>query len=121
MTLSVSTQASPVGAKLIVQTDADETANNDVTGTSGSIYMIEIDNEGNADNAAYLKLYDNASPTIGTTSPDWVFKVAVNQKRSIVVPSGLDFTNLSFACVISGGTAGTTGPTSAVIVKIVTT
>ena len=120
MTLSVSTQASPVGTKLIVQTDADENANNDVTGAAGSVYQIDVDNEANADNAAYLKIYDNASPTIGTTSPDFVLKVPVSQRRNLVIPDGWDFTNLSFACVISGGTAGTTGPTSAVIVKIVT-
>jgi len=120
MTLSVSTQVSPVGSKLIKNTDVGATASNDVTGTSGTIYTIEIDNTANGVDAAHFKIYDNASPTIGTTVPDWEFKIAVNQKRNIVCPGGLDFTNLSFACVTAGGTAGTTAPTSAVIVNLVT-
>ena len=121
MTLSVSTQASPVGSKLVVDTDVDETAKTSVTGAAGTIYMIDVDNEDNSDNAAYLKIYDNAAPTIGTSSPDMIFRVPVNQKRSFVIPDGLDFNDLSFCCVVSGGTAGTTGPTNAVTVKMVTT
>lgn len=121
MTLSVSDQVPPVGSKLIVQTDCDETANNDVTGAAGSIYQIEIDNSANSDNPAFLKIYDAAAPTIGTTNPDWQVKVPVNQERSVTIPQGLDFSvALSFACVTTGGTPGTTGPTNAVIVRMVT-
>lgn len=121
MTLSVSSQVAPVGTKLIVQTSATDTPDNDVTGAAGSVYQIDVDNEANADNPAFLKLYDSAAPTVGTTAPDFIFKVPVNQKRSLVIPDGWDFTNLSLACVISGGTAGTTAPTSPVVVKLVTT
>lgn len=120
MALSVSTQVSPVGSKLVVDTDAGATANNAVTGASGTLYMVDIDNSGNSDNAAFLKIYDNASPTIGTTAPDLVFKVLVNQRRSFVLPDGVSFTNLSFACVTTGGTAGTTSPTNDVTVRMVT-
>jgi len=120
MALSVSDQVPPVGSKLIVQTDANATADNNVTGAAGAIFQIEVDNTANGDNPAFLKIYDNASPTIGTTAPDHIFKVPVNQTRNIVSPSGLDFTALSFACVTTGGTAGTTDPTSAVVVRMVT-
>jgi len=121
MTLQVSDQVSPVGNKLIIQDDATGTSNNAVTGASGTLYQLDVDNSGNSDNAAYLKLYDNASPTVGTTAPDLVFRVPVNQRRSICIPDGWDFTSLSFAVVISGGTAGTTAPTNDVTVKMVTT
>ena len=120
MALSVSDQVSPVGSKLIVDTDANATARNDVTGTSGTIYQVDVDNEANSDNPVYFKIYDNASPTVGTTSPDHIFKVLVNQRRNIAIPEGLDFTNLSYCAVVSGGTAGTTAPTSAVVVRMVT-
>ncbi len=120
MTLSVSDQAPPVGSKLIVQTEAKEVADNDVTGAAGSIYQLDVDNTGNSDNPAFLKLYDNAAPTVGTDPPDFIFKVPVNQRRNIVAIDGLDFTNLSFACVTAGGTAGVTPPTNPVIVKLVT-
>ncbi len=121
MTLSVSKQASPVGSTLVVQTDANSTSNNNVTGGVGSIYQIEIDNTANSDNACYLKIYDNASPTIGTTAPDFIVKCPVNRKINLVSVDGLDFSILSFAVVVSGGTSGTTDPTNAVVVKMVTT
>ncbi len=119
MTLSVSTQVSPVGSNLIKETSAGATANNDVTGTSGTIYMIEVDNAANS-SSSFMKIYDDAAPTIGTTVPDHVFRVPANQVRQIVCPGGMDFSNLSFAVVTAGGTMGTTSPASAVVVAIVT-
>lgn len=121
MTLRVSSQVPPVGTKLIEETVATSTPNKSVTGESGKIYQVDIDNSGNSDNAAYLKIYDNGNPIVGTTAPDYIFKVGVNQRRSIVIVDGLDFSILSFAVVVSGGTAGTTSPTNPVIVKMVTT
>jgi len=121
MTLRVSSQVPPVGTKLIEETVATSTPNKSVTGESGKIYQLDIDNSGNSDNAAYLKIYDTGNPIVGTTSPDYIFKVGVNQRRSIVIVDGLDFSILSFAVVVSGGTAGTTSPTNPVIVKMVTT
>ena len=120
MTLSVSEQVPPVGSKLIVQTEATEVADNDVTGAAGSMFQLDVNNEDNADNPAYLKIYDDAAPVVGTDPPDFILRVPVNQRRNVVIPDGWDFTNLSFACVTTGGTAGTTAPTAAVTVKIVT-
>lgn len=120
MTLSVSTQVSPVGTKLVKDTDANATAETDVTGASGTIYMIDLDNEANPADVAYLKIYDDPAPTVGTTDPDFIFKMPVNQRRQIVCPDGLDFTNLSFAVVTAGGTGGVTAPTNAVAVRMVT-
>lgn len=121
MSLYVSDQVPPVGTKLVVEDDADDTPNNSVTGAAGSIYQLEVDNTGNSDNPAYLKIYDNASPVVGTTAPDFIFKAAISKTMSLAVPSGLPFNNLSFAVVVSGGTAGTTGPTNPVTVRLVTT
>lgn len=120
MSLSVSDQVPPVGTKLIVETEANADPDVDVTGAAGTIYQIDIDNTANGDNAAYLKIYNNSSPTVGTTPPDHVLCVPVNRRRSMVIPEGLDFSHLSFACVTTGGTAGTTSPTDPVIVRMVT-
>ena len=120
MTLSVSTQVSPVGTKLVKNTDAGATASTNVTGTSGTIYMVDVDNTANVADVAYLKIYDDAAPVVGTTAPDFVIKVPVNKRRQMVVPDGLDFTILSFAVVTSPGTAGIANPSSAVIVQLVT-
>ena len=120
MTVSVSTQVSPVGTKLVKDTDANEVAQTNVTGAAGTIYMLDIDNTGNPADVAYLKIYDDAAPTVGTTDPDFIFKVPVNQRRQIVCPDGLDFAALSYAVVTSGGTPGTTGPTNPVEISLVT-
>lgn len=118
--VTVTPQSSPVAAKLIVDTDADGTAENNMTGTTGSIYMIDVDNSANGA-ASYLKLYDAAAPTIGTTAPDWIFKIAASTRSVIGCPGGLAFgTAISMACVTAGGTAGTTNPTSNVIARLMT-
>ena len=120
MTLSVSTQVSPVGSNLIKDTDANATPEVNVTGAAGTIYMIDVDNTGNPVDVAYLKIYDDAAPTVGTTDPDFIVKVPVNERRQVVCPDGLDFATLSFAVVTAPGTPGVTGPTNPVIVQLVT-
>jgi hypothetical protein len=66
----------------------------------------------------FLKGYDNAAPTVGTTQPDIVLPVPGNAggfgKGSIrVFPSMIGLAALSWAAVTAQGTAGTTAPTSA--------
>jgi hypothetical protein len=119
MPLSVSTQVSPVGSKLIAQTSVGATPDNNVTGAAGTLYMVDVDNTANTVDPAYLKVYSDAAPVVGTTPPDLVFLVGVNKRRAFVVPEGWSFTALSFACVTAGGTAGVTAPTSPVVVRMV--
>ena len=121
MSLTVSTQVPPVGTKLVSDTNANQVVKTAVTGAAGSIFLIDIDNSGNSDNAAYLKIYDVSSVSVGSTAPDFIFKVPVNQRRSFAIPDGLSFSFLSFAVVTTPGTAGNTGPTNPVTVKMVTT
>lgn len=117
MTLSVSTQVSPIATKLVVQTAAGATADSNVLGAAGAIYFIDVDNTANAA-ASYLKIYDAAAPVVGTTPPDIIVRVKAGQRRSLVIPEGLSVTVLSMACVTAGGTAGTTAPTSPVVVRL---
>src|SRR3990167_9218993 len=115
-----SPQSNPIASRLIVDADSDETAENNVTGTTGSMFLIDVDNTANGA-ASFLKIYDAASPTVGTTAPDWIFKIPASVRRVIGCTEGLAFgTALSFATVTAGGTAGVTGPTSDVIVRILT-
>jgi hypothetical protein len=118
MALSVSTQVSPIATKLVRQTSATATADCDVLDTSGSVYMIDVDNAANAA-ASYLKLYDSASPTVGTTAPDFVWGVPAGVRRAMVVPEGIAFAvAISMACVTAGGTSGTTPPSHPVVVML---
>jgi len=112
--------AVPSGAKRYANTDCNETKDA-VKAASGTLYAVVIDNSLNVA-ASYVKLWDVASGsvTIGTTAPDWIFKVAASGTSTIVWPSGQAFgTALTVGCVTTAGTAGTTGPTSDVVVQIV--
>jgi hypothetical protein len=119
MSLSVSTQVNPVGTKLIVETSAGATPDNNVTGAAGTLYTVEVDNSGNPADQACVKIYDSAAPVVGTTPPEFCVRVKPNQRRSIVIPEGWDFTALSFACVTAPGTAGQAAPANPVIVRMV--
>ncbi len=119
MALSVSTQVNPIGTKLIVQTSATATSNDNVTGAVSTVYMVEVDNSANGAQVNYVKLYDSAAVTVGTTAPNMILMITAGAKRSYAFPEGILFaTALSFACVTGPGTAGTADPGAAVIVRI---
>lgn len=108
------------GAKIIIDTDL---AGAVVAVKSGSttVYLLELDNTANAA-ASFVKLWNVAagSVTLGTTDPDLVIRVPASTKVEIAIPDGLVFaTALSMAAVTTGGTGGTTNPTSDVVAKIV--
>lgn len=119
MALSKQTLAFTASLKLIRDTDVDETAENDVNAGAGTLYGIKINNSLNSA-ASFVKLYNNAAPTVGTTAPDMVIKVKAGKTRSLLIPQGISFpTGISYACVTAGGTGGVTGPTSAVTVEFI--
>ena len=108
------------GGKLFNDTDNENTAVA-VKASSGTVYMIEVDNTANAA-ITYVKLWDTAqgSVTVGTTAPVMIIPVAASAKITLAVPTGIAFaTAITVASVTTAGTAGTTSPTSAAIVRIV--
>lgn len=114
MAVSIASTGLASGTKIVTDTQADGTVEKNVTGTTATVYLIVIDNTANAA-IEYLKLYNNSLPTVGTTLPDMVLMVTASVVRSYYFPSGIAFdTSLSYACVTTGGTAGTTNPVSAV-------
>jgi len=118
MTLSVTTQASPLATKLVQESAADATVLANVTGTSGVLYMLDVDNPNAA--AVYLKVFDNVAPDISADPADWVFKVPASTRRSMAIPLGLAFTALSFAVTANAAEGDITDPTSGVLVRLVT-
>lgn len=120
MAVTVVDIATPAGLKKFKDTDMGGTKVA-VDATSGKIHSIVIDNTANAGEATYLKLWDAASGdvTVGTTAPDWVFKVPASTKVTITFQAELAYgTALTAACVTTAGTAGTTNPTSDVVIEI---
>jgi hypothetical protein len=122
MGLSVTPQASPLTTKLVVHDNLNHLPMNNVTGTSGKIYTVEIDNTANPATPVYLKLYDHLAPAIGSTPPDWEFRCEAGGRFSCGVPVGMAFLlGLSMACVLEAGTVGSTDPVNPVIVRLATT
>lgn len=110
----------PSGLKKYYNADIDENIAGIDSG-SGNIEGLVLDNTANAA-ASYLKLWNTASGsvTVGTTAPDIVILVPASTKIALHFgETGLAYgTALSAACVTTGGTAGTTPPTSAVKITL---
>lgn len=121
MSVTTTPLSNPVGANIVTDTTSNATSEDDVRGGATTVYMVDVDNTANAA-VSYVKLYDSAAPTVGTTAPDFVFKVTASTRKVFVLDmSGVAFTTgLSFATVTAAGTAGTSSPSSSVIVRILT-
>lgn len=119
MALTITTLANPIGNKLLHESALGATVLTSVTGASGLIYMIEGDNSG-VGSATYLKIFDAGSVTLGSSSPDFVFKFTANTRSVLVFPTGLAFTNLSLAAVTGAAVTSTTAPSANFGVRLVT-
>ena len=118
MTLSVSTQVNPIATKMVLQTDATATPDNNILGTGASLFMVDIYNT-SPGMVAYLKLWDSTAVTVGTTNPAMVLMMPANTRRQVAIPEGVDFASgLSMACVTTGGTPGTNSLDSPVVVRL---
>jgi hypothetical protein len=106
---------------IIEDTSVNSTAQNNVTGAAAVFFGVFIDNTANSA-ASYVKIYNHAGPTVGTTDPDFVFICPASSTRQYTMAGGVALgTALSYACTTSGGTAGTASPSNAVLVRILAT
>ena len=122
MAASTTLQQGALASKLIEDTDVNATAVDNVTGGATTVYYVEIDNTANA-SASYLKLYNHAAPTEGTTPPDVALRATANARDYFVFPTGIAFaTALSYICTTAAGTGATTdtAPSQAVTVRFLT-
>lgn len=110
------------GLKLFRETDVDGSANTDIFGnTATTLRLVSIDNQANAAQENFVKFYNNAAPTVGTTAPDMTFPVAAGAVLRVAIMAGTAegytfATTCSVACVqANGGTGGTSSPTSDVV------
>lgn len=116
---------------IIRNTDANGTVEKDVRAGPTTLYGMYVDNTGTDSAPAYIKFWDHANPTIGTTPPDFVFEIEgsgsgdandVNGGNVFMVlngGSGISFTTgMSYAVVTAGGTAGVTDPVTTVKVDL---
>lgn len=107
-------------AKLITIDGATATANNDIFDATGSVYQVEIDASLNSGEDVFLRIYDHASPTVGTTDAEVVLKGKAGEKTWYGFPRGIPFaTAISISVTkTAGGTAGLDDPSGTVNVAI---
>jgi|1_EtaG_2_1085319.scaffolds.fasta_scaffold35972_1 hypothetical protein len=110
--------ASLLGGNLIDDPQANSTPQHDVTGGTGPIHLVRINNVNNA-YKVYVKFYDLAAGvTVGTTVPHMIVFAPPNKDVQWNF-NGVPFTTgISYACVIEAGTAGTTSPAADVAIAI---
>jgi len=120
MAVTVTNQSTPLGARLVYDSSATSTAVDNTTGAAGTLYMVEIDNTANGA-ISYFKLVNATSATAGTTAASMVFMCPASAKRSFAFPEGIAFSaGFSHWCVTGAAESNTTGPSSAVKVRYVT-
>ena len=119
MAVTISTLTLGSEWTVVADADSDATAERNVGDGAATGYLITIDNALNAAEAEFLCLYDAQNPTVGTSDPDFVFRVSGAEIREFFCPEGLVFsTACSYATKTTGGTAGVTNPTANVLVTL---
>lgn len=75
------------------------------------IYAIDIDNTAFATDV-FVKIYNNAAPTVGTTDPHMIIYVPLSKRISVLIPAGgiTLGTAVAVATVLTAGTGGTGAP-----------
>lgn len=122
MSVTVTKQYNPLAARIVQDTSADKTAQDNTTAAAGTLYMVEIDNtSASGSEVAYFKLADATSCTPGTTAATMVFYCPNGAKRSYVFPEGIAFSNgFSHWCVTGAAQSDDTSPTNPPSVRYVT-
>ena len=120
MAVTVTNQSNPIGAKLVQDTGATSTAVDNTTGSSGTLYMVEIDNS-NYGTIVYFKLANATSAPAGTTAAAMVFLCPAAVKRSYVFPEGIAFSaGFSHWCTTESAESNTSAPATPPTVLYVT-
>jgi hypothetical protein len=114
--------------KVSRETDFNATEVNDLfnSGGASTLALVKIDNTANAAQSVYAKFFNGTTGTAGTSAPDIIIPAAGGATVTVSVhrsssPSTAFATGISAWCVTAGGTAGTTNPTSDVVLAAVGT
>ena len=118
------TTITAIGGILVTDFDADADSEDNVTdNTSGTLYLVEVDNTANATTAAYLRIRDAASadPSHAANGvPTWVFYAAAASTATYAIPLGAAYSaGLSMWCTTNNAAQNTSAPSNKVIVRIV--
>ena len=114
-----------LAGKLIVDRNLKRTCVDNVTDeSSGTIYLIDIDNTLNTSTYAYVRIRDASSGDSAHATngiPTWQFVALPGRKASYTFPDGQAYSaGVSWWCTTNPTHQNQTDPTSAVTVKLVT-
>lgn len=94
------------------------TIQENVTGTSGILYSISVDNS--AGSAVHVKLNDGIAPELGSTAPQWIFKCHAQSTIKVEIPTGIAFSDgLNLWTTLTADSSGTTVPAGTVTVTLI--
>jgi hypothetical protein len=120
MAVALLESVTELGGILVSAVNLDATGTANVTGnSSGTIYLIDIDNTANDDDV-YFKVKDHGSNVGAGQTPDWVLKGKARMVTSYVFNTGIAYgAGVSIWCTTSAVVADATDPTNSVRVDIV--
>jgi len=121
MAFTKTTTITALAGTLVVDLDADATIEDNVTGnTSGSIYLVDVDNTANTSADVYLRIADAASVANVSVDHTWLFHVLAGRRMSYVMSTGAPyFAGVTMWCTTNPASGNGTSPSSAVVVRIV--
>tara|TARA_R110000824_G_scaffold375880_4_gene566878 strand:- start:581 stop:943 length:363 start_codon:yes stop_codon:yes gene_type:complete len=108
MATTVSPSKTPLASTMVVITGLTNAAQTDLLGGSVTLGTLFIKN--GSGGTAYLKIYDDAAPVVGTTEPDIIIEVANGKTVSWWIDGGLPLHNAISLCASDtpGKAAGST-------------
>ena len=110
MALKVTSWPEGFDYRVVYEDNATNTASKHVTGTSGKLHSVTINNSQGTD-SCFLKIADSTSATPGTTEPDWLIRCGSANTETYSIPWGISFSNgISFWLTRNEVTSDTTVP-----------
>jgi len=106
--------------KVVNNTDSDENVETNVTGSSGTLYAVDIVNGGST-HTSYTKFkLTSGTVTVGTTQPDMLLVCKPNTSETYQFPTGLSFEQLTFWTTRNGEATDSTAPNTTTVTLLCT-
>ena len=120
MAITTTSLADPIGAKVLIDTDADATVEQALT-SGATIYQIQISNTLNSSTAVTLKIADVASNASTSSAISHQFTCPGGDRVSYIFNTGITLSaGLAFWCTTSIAASDTNSPTNDVEVRFLT-
>ena len=120
MAVTTTTLADPIGAKVIIDTDADTTVEQALS-SGATIYQIQINNTANTTTSVTVKIADVNSNASTSSAITHQFSCPAGDKVSFILNTGIVLSSgLAFWCTTGVSSTDTTAPVGEVEVRFLT-